>query len=312
MIVTRGRRRQVETTNHCCPHAACASHGRVGFGNIRANGHPHGRRWRPLLCRSCRGSFLATLGTPLHATPGDPDTRGWASAALAEGLGIRAVARVVAVDPNPVLGGWVEAAEHLEACSRYFLPDVSVEQVQMDALVAWLSTVKDGDVTAAEAITCWSRSPSWVWVAMDPVCTLILTVDVGERTLQMAPHPVHQVTHVLAPDGAPRCLTDGVRESLTAFVTHDGQRVRPERRQATGSPPQPRWMPAPHVRYAQVVQSYRRRRLIGVQHRVVVGTREAIDPILAKRGWTITTAFSERLHLDFRPHVAALGRRVHT
>jgi hypothetical protein len=45
---------------------------------------------------------------------------------------------------------------------------------------------------------------------------------------------------------------------------------------------------------------------------VVFGTREAIDQILAKRGWTINTAFIERLNLDFRQHVAAIGRRVNT
>jgi IS1 family transposase/transposase-like protein len=312
MIVTRGRRRQVDTTNHFCPHAACAYHGRVGFGNIRANGHPNGRRWRQLLCLSCRGYFLETLGTPFHAMQVDPDKLGWAIAALAEGLGIRAVARVFEVDPNTVLGWLVEAAEHLEAFSRYFLQDVYVEQVQMDELFALLSAVKDGDVTEAEAIKCLSRSPHWVWVAMDPVCKLILTVDVGERTLKMAQHLVHQVTQVLAPDCAPLFLTDGFREYLTALVTHYGQWVRPERRQATGSQPKPRWMPSPHLLYAQVVKSYRRRRIIGVQHRVVFGTREAIDQILAKRGWTINTAFIERLNLDFRQHVAAIGRRVNT
>jgi hypothetical protein len=222
MIVPRGRRRQVDTTNRFCPHAACAYHGRVGFGNIRANGHPNGRRWRQLLCLSCRGYFLEPLGTPFHAKQVDPDPLGWAIAAVAEGLGIRAVARVFAVDPNTILGWLVAAAEHLEAFSGYFLPDVDVEQVQMDERFAWLSAVQDGDVTEAEAITCLSRSPHWVWVAMEPVCKRILTVDVGERTLKMAQHLVHQVTQVLAPDGAPLLLTDGVREYLTAFVTPDG------------------------------------------------------------------------------------------
>ena len=159
---------------------------------------------------------METLGTPFHAKQVDPDKLGWAIAALAEGLGIRAVARVFEVDPNTVLGWLVEAAEHLEAFSRYFLQDVSVEQVQMDELFAWLSAVKDGDGTEAEAIKCLSRSPHWVWVAMDPVCKLILTVDVGERTLKMAQHLVHQVTQVLAPDCAPLFLTDGFREYLTA------------------------------------------------------------------------------------------------
>ena len=81
----------------------------------------------------------------------------------------------------------------------------------MDELFALLSAVKEGEVTEAEAITRLSGSPHWVWIAMDPVCKLILTVDVGERTLKMAQHLVHQVTQVLAPDCAPLFLTDGFR-----------------------------------------------------------------------------------------------------
>jgi hypothetical protein len=50
----------------------------------------------------------------------------WAIAALAEGFGIRAVARVFEVDPNTVLGWLVEAAAHLQAFSRHFLHDVHV------------------------------------------------------------------------------------------------------------------------------------------------------------------------------------------
>jgi IS1 family transposase len=255
---------------------------------------------------------LETLGTPFHAKQVDPDKLVWAMAALAEGLGIRAVARVFEVDPNTVLGWLVEAAEHLEAFSRYFLHAVGVEQVQMDELFALLSAVKDGDVTEAEAIKRLSRSPHWVWVAMDPVCKLILAVDVGERTLAMAQRLVHQVTEVLAPHCAPLFLTDGFREYLTALVTHYGQWMQPERRQAKGPWPGPRWMPLPGLLYGQVVKSYRRRRIAGVQPRVIFGAAQTIESILAKRGWKINTSFIERLNLDFHQHVAAVGRRVNT
>jgi hypothetical protein len=110
----------------------------------------------------------------------------------------------------------------------------------------------------------------------------------------------------------PLFLTDGFREYLTALVTHYGEWMQPERRQAKGPKPKPRWMPLPQLLYAQVVKSYRRRRITGVKHRVVFGTRETIDQILAKHGWKINTAFIERLDLDFRQHVAAIGRRVNT
>jgi IS1 family transposase len=312
MIVTRGRRRQVDTTNHFCPQVTCSYHGRVGWGNIRANGHPNGRRWRQFHCLSCRGYFLETHGTPFHGKQVDLDKLVWALAALAEGLGIRAVARVFETDPNTVLTWLVEAAAHLEASSRYFLHDLHVEQVQMDELFALLSAVKDGEVTETEAIKCLSRSPYWVWVAMDPVCKLILAVDVGERTLAMAQRLVHQVTRVLTPDCAPLFLTDGLCDYLTALVTHYGEWMQPRRRQAPGPQPKPRWVPLPQLLYAQVVKSYRRRRIVKVTHRVVFGTAQIIESILAKRGWKINTAFIERLNLDFRQHVAAIGRRVNT
>jgi IS1 family transposase len=312
MTLPRGRRRRVDTTGHFCPQAACWYHGRVGFGNIRANGHPNGRRWRQLVCLGCRNYFLETLGTPFHSKQVEPDKLVWAMAALAEGLGIRAVARVFEVDPNTVLGWLVEAAEHLEAFSRYFLRDVDVEQVQMDELFALLSAVKDGEVSEAEAMKRLSCSPHWVWVAMDPVCKLILAVDVGERTLAMAQRLVHQVTQVLAPHCAPLFLTDGFREYLTALVTHYGQWRHPERHQAQGPQPKLRWMPGPGLLYAQVVKAYRRRRIVGVKHRVIFGPVATIESVLAKRGWTINTSFIERLNLDFRQHVAAIGRRVNT
>ena len=76
--------------------------------------------------------------------------------------------------------------------------------------------------------------------------------------------------------------------------------------------PKPRWMPLPELLYAQVVKSYRRRRIVGVKHRVVFGTRLAIEQVLAACGWTINTAFVERLNLDIRQRVAAIGRRVNT
>lgn len=247
MGFTRGRRRSIETTGHCCPHAACAYHGRVDWGNLRANGHPNGRHWRQLYCLGCRGYFLETHGTPFHGKQVAPDTLVWAMAALAEGLGIRAVARVFEAAPNTVLGWLVEAAEHLEAFSRYFLHDVDVEQGQMDELFALLSAVKDGEVTEAKAIQRLSRSPHWVWVAMDPVCKLILTVDVGERTLAMAQRLVPQLIEGLAPACTPLFLTDGLRDSLTAFVPHYGHWMHPERHEAKGPQPRLRWMPQPEL-----------------------------------------------------------------
>src|SRR5215510_2669494 len=66
IVSTRGRRRQVDTSTHFCPNPDCAYRGWVGWGNLRANGHPSGGPWRQLLCIACRGYFLETLGTIFH------------------------------------------------------------------------------------------------------------------------------------------------------------------------------------------------------------------------------------------------------
>jgi hypothetical protein len=50
-------------------------------------------------------------------------------AAVAEGVGMRAVARVLEADANPVRRWLVEAAEPLHAVSRHWLPEVHVAPV---------------------------------------------------------------------------------------------------------------------------------------------------------------------------------------
>ena len=309
---TRGRKHQVDTGHHFCPNPDCPYRGWVGWGNLRAHGHPNSGPWRQLRCVVCWHYFLETLGTILHGKRTSVELIVRVIAWLAEGLGIRGTARVFEVDPNTVLQWLVEAAEHLQAFARHFLHDIHVNQVQLDELFALLSAVKAGEVSAADTSERLERLPQWVWVAVDPESKLLLAIDVGNRTLAIAQRFVHHVAQVLAPDCAPLFLTDGLRESLTALLTHSGQWVQPPRRQAPGPTPKPRWMPRPQLLYAQVVKTVRRRRLVDVQHRVVFGSLEAVNHVLAPLGWHINTACVERINLSIRQQVAAVGRRVST
>jgi IS1 family transposase len=309
---TKRRPRTVDTARHFCPHPACAYRGWLGMNNLRANGHPNGGPWRQFHCTACEGYFPEHHGTIFHGKQAAVELIVRVLACLAEGLGIRATARVFEVAPNTVLQWLVEAAEQLRAFSAPFLCNLHLEQLQLDELYAVLRDLKAGAISDEEAIKRLERSPYWVWTAMDPQSKLLVVVDVGRRTLALAQRVVHQVTEVLAPGCVPLVLTDGLKDYATALLTHYGYWRQPERRQAKGSMPKPRWMPLPALLYAQVVKSYRRRRIVGVTHRVVFGTRLAIEQVLAACGWTINTAFIERLNLDIRQRVAAIGRRVNT
>jgi hypothetical protein len=284
----------------------------VGRGNLRSNGHPGGNPWRQSQWVACRGYVQETQGTPRQGKHVSAERLVWAVGALAEGLGSRAVARVFEVDPNTVLPWLVEVADHAATFSRYFLPDVRLTQGQLDELYTLLRAGKAGEVSEAEVIKRLARAPHGIWAAIDPVSQLLLTSDVGARTLAMAQRVVHQVVQILAPDCTPLFLTDGLKEYLTAVLTHYGHWVQPPRRWAQGPTPKPRWRAQPQLLYAPVVKHYRSRRLVGMRPRVVFGSLNAVKQVLGSQGWQINTAFIARVNLSIRQHVAAVGRRVLT
>jgi IS1 family transposase len=306
------RPRTVDTSMHFCPHTDCDYRGWLGLNNLRANGHPSGASWRQFHCTSCDGYFPEHHGTIFHGKHAAVELIVHVLACLAEGLGIRATARVFEVDANTVLHWLIEAAEQLRTFSRDFLREVHAEQLQLDELYAVLRDLKAGEISEDEAIKGLERSPYWVWTAMEPGSKLLLVIDVGTRTLEMAQRVVHQVEQVLARGCVPLCLTDGYRDYTMAFLAHWGHWVQPECKRDRGPAPKPRWMPLPELLYAQVVKSYRRRRIVGVKYRVVFGTMERVQQVLSACGRKINTAFVERLNLNIRQHVAAVGRRVNT
>jgi len=212
MPPTNRRPRTVDTSRHFCPHTDCDSRGWRGLNNLRANGHPSGGPWRQLHCTACDGYFPEYHGTIFHGKRAAVERIVHVLACLAEGLGIRATAHVFEVDPNTVLQWLVEGAEQLHALTSYFLCEGHVHQVQLDELHTVLSAVKEEQMSTEEAIQRLSRSPQWVWTAIDPQSKLLLAIAIGPRTQAMAQRVVHQVVQVLAPGCVPLFLTDGLKE----------------------------------------------------------------------------------------------------
>jgi IS1 family transposase len=105
--------------------------------------------------------------------------------------------------------------------------------MHLDELYAVLRDLKAGAISAEEAMARLERSPYWVWTAMDPTSKLLVVVEVGTRTLAMAQRVVHQLG------------TDGLKDYATALLTHFGYWRQPQRRQAKGPMPKPRWIPRP-------------------------------------------------------------------
>jgi IS1 family transposase len=270
----------------------------LGRGNIRANGHPNGGRWRQLQCIVCGQCFYGQKAAA--------ETIWQALKALAEGLDIRATARVFDLDPNTVERWLGQAAAHMEAVSAYLIHDLALTQVQVDELWALLGRRDDNDAGEEK-----QRGQRWVWAGIDPVSKLMLGYVVGDRSLECAQRLIHMIAALLAPGCVPLFISDGWSAYGTALLTHFGHWVQMPRQHKRGASPKPRWQPLSQLQYVQVVKKRVKGRVVSVSHRVIYGRLATITTALTNSvGQVINTAFIERFNLSLRQHVPALGRKV--
>jgi len=294
----RGRRPSVDTSMHFCCEEKCVYYGWLGRGNIIANGHPGGKRWRQLKCVVCGKHFQETIGTVFYGSSVPAEDIMHGIALLCEGVSPRKVARVYKVDKDTVLSWLMDAAVHSEAVLGYMLHDLHLSEVQMDELYALLSEMRGEE---------GERGRCWVWAAIDPISKLILALEVGDRSLAMAQRLVHGVVSVLAPGVVPLFVTDQLAAYTKALLTHFGCWV--ERTSERSGRVLRRWVPEQRLRYAQVRKRRARRRIVAVSTQVVFGTAEAVRGTLKALGQKINTAYIERVNRTLRAHVPGLGRR---
>jgi hypothetical protein len=123
------------------------------------------------------------------------------------------VARIFEVDKDTVFGWLVEAAAHSEAVIGYMMHNLHLTQVQMDESYALLNGMRGEEE---------GRSCCWVWVATDPLSKLLLAIEVGDRSLDMARQLVHAVVGVLVPGIVPLFLTDQLAAYGKSLLTPCG------------------------------------------------------------------------------------------
>ena len=104
-----GRPRTIPTAHRCCPNEGCPAYGRFGddpIHDIVGDGTyttVHGEVRQMYRCNVCGKPFSETAGTPFFGLKTPMRTVCIALQELAEGLGVRAVARIHGVEPDTVL-----------------------------------------------------------------------------------------------------------------------------------------------------------------------------------------------------------------
>jgi IS1 family transposase/transposase-like protein len=290
----RGRRKRIATAGYACPNPDCLYYGvtedqihaLVGYGG-------HGRREyiQDLKCQACHTKFSVRYGTVLYRLRTPARRVGEVLSALAEGLSVGAAVRVFGNGDFSIRTWLTRAGLHATSLHERLFRDLRLRHIQLDELCT--KTRKDADAL-------------WVWFALDARTKVIAVLKVGPRTQPMAHAVVHALIKVLAPDCLPAFTSDGLKLYFYALTAHFGGWVETVGRQAR------HWQVHAQFLYGQVVKHYRRRRLVRVERRALLGSPEQLTAALRARGesGTIQTAFVERLNLTVRQAITALTRRT--
>jgi hypothetical protein len=299
----RGRRKQIATAGYACPNADCRYfgitddriHALVGCG-----GHGRHEYIRDLKCQACHTKFSVRYGTVLYRLKTPARRVGEILSALAEGLSVGAAVRVFGHGEFTIRTWLTRAGLHAIALHEHLFQNLKLLHVQLDELC---TKTRQG----ADAL--------WVWFAIDARTKIIAVLKVGSRTQPIAHAVVHALVNVLAPDCRPVFTSDGLKLYFYALTAHFGSWVETSGRQTQ------QWQVRAGLLYGQLTKHYRRRRLVRVERRALLGSLDQLAAALRSCGesGTIQTAFVERLNslapparagVTVRQAVTALTRRT--
>lgn len=291
-----------------CRNPKCRLHGVAGQQGSLKYRDQHGGVER-LGCLVCGQRVSTRVGTAYAGIRTDLSTYRKAATALAEGLSIRATARLVEVDKDTVNHWLPILGRHCQEVMNYFFRNLHLKECQLDELWTFIYK-KEAQLTALEKLQ-QVYGDAWVWIAFSPVYKLVPAWVVGKRTLAYARKLVFRLKS--ATDGhIPFFTSDELPHYADALLEVYGQWERPPRKGTRGRLPNPRRVPSPDLCYAVVVKKREGGRVVEVTTRIVYGTIKQVKSALQASpvSSTINTSGVERNNLTTRQHSKRLGRKV--
>jgi transposase-like protein len=269
-----------------CHNPDCPARGQMGQGNI----HIHSYKEQRYRCWICRQTFAATKGTPFYRLRTAADLVTLVLVLLCHGCPLQAIVAAFGLDERTV-GHWqARAGRHCQKAHGAMVQQGRVDLGHVQADELWVKLVGKR-VWMAMALAV----PSRLWLG---------GVISQHRDRRLITDLVRKVRACAANLAILVCV-DGLASYVTAFMRVFRHTVR------TGRRGRPRLVVEPGLLIGQVIKRYAKRRVVGVVHRVVRGTAEAIAEVLSKTrtGTVINTAYIERLNATFRSALAPLARR---
>jgi transposase-like protein len=125
----------VELERCFCPNQECKDYGLRDQGNIAVRGKYGKDKSRDLLyCRTCGKRFAATQSSALFGLHLPPETIRAIIHHAAEGVGVRATARLLELDKDTVNRVILRAGEHCASVLSSLLASLELTEAQLDEL----------------------------------------------------------------------------------------------------------------------------------------------------------------------------------
>jgi IS1 family transposase len=260
-------------------------------------------------CSECGGLVFARTGTAYAGIRVDETVYRLGAKLLAEGLAIRATARVLEMDKDTVCHWLPVLGRHCARVIRYHFRNLHITECQLDEL--WTFVYKKEDHLGPLEQLAGVYGDAWIWVAFAPAWKLVPAWVVGKRTTGNAKMLIKRLRSTT--DGhIPFFTSDDLPHYANALLDEYGVVFTPPRKPGPGRPPQPRQVPPDNLLYAVVAKRREKGRVVEVTTHEVYGTPEQIAAALeaSPTSTTVSTFGVERNNLTIRQHSRRFGRRV--
>ncbi len=271
-----------------CPNPVCADYAQEGMGNISI----HSRTEQRYRCRTCGRTFSYRHGTAFYRLRTDERIVTQVVTLLGYGCPPVAIVHAFEVDERTVLT-WQSRAAHTaqQVHAHYVQHPRDLGEVQCDEL-----RVKG--------------QGSLFWMAMAIQVSTRLWLG-GAVQVHRNKALIQQLLRQVKACASALCIgllfaTDGFSAYASAIRAIFRDPL------PTGKRGRPPLVPWPRIFIAQVIKSYRKRRISGVERRIIQGCPEQVEQVRHKANGqgVINTAFIERLNGTFRSRIACLARRT--
>lgn len=274
------------------------------------NRHYGNKKISYMKCPTCNHIFSSKQGTALYRSHVADKEYCQVITALAEGTGIRATERIFGIDKDTVLRLLKDAADHCRKVSQHFLQNLHIKECQIDELWSFV-TKKEKNLTPLDRVA-GIFGDQWIWTSIDAKYKIIPFFVIGKHTLVNAIALIQGLKDV-SDNHIPFFTSDQLPHYPEALLRVYGitKKIPPDGKSERSRHPE--LIPPPSLKYAQVVKTRRKGKVVDIQAKAIYGDENDIKEQLNSSSVSrnVNVSFVERANGTLRHLDKRLARKTY-